>query len=452
MQSTQNSIHGYWSSDRAFFLAATGSAVGLGNIWKFPYITGENGGGAFVIVYMACIIVIGVPVMMAEIMLGRSGGKSPIHAMKDHVKNSDGHNIWESVGWMGAIAGAIILSFYSVIAGWALSYTFLSAKGGLANINGDGAGQLFSQLLSSPGSLLIWHTVFMTMTMTVIGYGLKRGLEQAIRIMAPWLVVLLTLLAIYSVLYASYADSLLYLFSFDFSKLTTESVLVAMGHAFFTLSIGLGAIMTYGAYLPKSASIPKLTISIALADTLIALLSGFIIFSIVFSNGLEPSSGPGLIFQTLPVAFGNMPFGRLFGTAFFLLIVLAAWSSAISAVEPINAWLVEKYGITRLKSSLISGIPVWIFGVGTLLSFNIWSEYKIWGKTFFGVVDFLASNILLPLGGVLIALFTGWIMQKSISRAELKIGNRMFIGWMFSLRYVAPILIIAIFINIVGIF
>ena len=364
----QQSIHGLWHSRWLFILAATGSAVGLGNIWKFPYITGENGGGAFVLVYLFCICLVGIPVMIAEIMLGRAGRQSPINSMVALVKKQNANSAWAAIGWMGALSGFLILSFYSVIAGWALDYIYGMASGAFEGIDSEQSGTIFSSLLANPTTLLFWHSLFMILTLYVVARGVNEGLEKAIRILMPVLFILLGLLLAYAFTLDGFTKGFAFLFSFDFNKLSTESVIVALGHAFFTLSLSLGAIMAYGAYMPENTNIGKTALIVGALDTLVALAAGLVIFSIVFTNGLEPSAGPGLLFQTLPIAFGQMPFGALFGSMLFILVAFAAWSSSISLAEPIVAWAVESRGISRHKAALSVGISAWLLGIGTVLS------------------------------------------------------------------------------------
>jgi len=446
--STQKSIHGLWHSRWLFILAATGSAVGLGNIWKFPYITGENGGGAFVLVYLFCICLVGIPVMAAEIMLGRTGRQSPINTMSALVKEQGVSKLWVGIGWMGAVSGFLILSFYSVIAGWALEYIYSMASGVFDGVNSEQSGKIFSSLLANPSMLLIWHSIFMLLTLYVVARGVNEGLEKAIRILMPTLFILLALLLAYSATLDGFSAGFNFLFSFDFNKLTSESIIVALGHAFFTLSLGLGAIMAYGAYMPENVNIGKTALIVGTLDTVVALAAGLIIFPIVFSNGLEPSAGPGLLFQTLPIAFGQMPYGSLFGSLFFILVAFAAWSSSISLAEPIVAWAIESRGINRHHAALYIGISAWLLGIGTIFSFNIWSDFTLFGKTFFDCLDFLTTNIMLPLGGLLIAVFVSWIMRDSDVAQEVRMESpSLYKAWLFVLRFVAPIAILIVLIN-----
>ncbi len=452
MDDTRQSVHGQWSGRWAFVFAATGSAVGLGNIWKFPYITGENGGGAFVLIYLACIAVIGIPIMMAEILLGRRGRGTPINTMRRLLREAGAHKAWQVVGWMGMLAGFLILSYYSVIAGWALAYVLRMGSGEFVDATPERVGELFAGLLASPGQLLFWHSLFMLMTMLVVARGVEQGLEKAVRFLMPALFVLLLIMVGYAMSMGAFSQAVDFLFSPDFSKITGTGVLIAMGHAFFTLSLGMGAIMIYGAYLPRHTSITQTSIMIAGADTLVALLAGLAIFPIVFANGLEPGAGPGLIFETLPIAFGHMPGGSLFGFLFFLLLVFAAWSSAISLIEPAVTWLVENRNMSRVRACVWAGLATWLLGIGTVLSFNYWSEIKLFGKTFFDLLDFLTANIMLPLGGLLIAIFVAWLLPRLSSQEELAMRSELaYHVWHGLVRYVTPLAVIIVFLNAIGV-
>ncbi len=460
------SIHGQWSSRFAFILAATGSAVGLGNIWRFPYITGENGGGAFVLVYLICIFLIGLPVMMAEVLLGRKGRHSPINTMSLLARENNCSQIWQFIGWFGMVAGFLILSYYSVIAGWALAYiprlamgTFSAALDlGSPNVIAEFASDQFNALVTDYQQLIFWHTLFMIGTMVIIVGGVQGGLEKAVTFMMPALFALLLILLGYAMSTDKFIEGFLFLFQPDFSRaLTAQAILDALGQAFFTLSLGMGAIMIYGAYLPKDASIPFTTTMIVIADTTVALIAGLIIFPLVFSNGLEIAGGPGLAFQTLPIAFAQMPYGNTFGTLFFILLSLAAWSSSISILEPIVAWLVETDKFSRLTASLICGISAWLIGFLTIFSFNIWADVHPLAlvgveKTWFDLLEYLTFNILLPLGGLFIAIFVAWFVSSKTTSEELHTSpdHFSFKLWLFLLRYVTPIGVGIIFLNAVG--
>lgn len=452
MAARRTSIHGEWSSRLAFILAATGSAVGLGNIWRFPYITGENGGGAFVVIYLICVLLIGLPIMMSEILLGRRGRQSPINTMRTLAQEEGCTPAWQYLGWMGMAAGFMILSFYSVVAGWTLAYIFRTGSGVFNGATAEGIASIFNEFVADPERLLAWHTIFIVMTIIVVSRGVKSGLEKAVRFLMPALFVLLVVMVGYSMNTGSFAEALDYLFEPDFSKINAKVILNAMGQAFFSLSLGMGAIMIYGSYLSHTASITRTTAVVVLMDTLVALLAGLAIFPLVFTYQLEPQGGPGLIFKTLPIAFGQMPGGELFGSLFFVLLVFAAWTSAISLLEPAVTWLVENQGMNRVKASAWSGIAAWVLGVGSLFSLNIWSDYKLFDKTFFELIEYLTANVMLPLGGLLIAIFAVWKMSREASRGEL--GLRDGVGyaiWRFLVKYITPVAIGLVFLNVTGI-
>jgi len=449
------SMHGMWSSRLSFVFAATGSAVGLGNIWRFPYTAGEYGGGAFVIVYLICVAAIGIPIMISEIMLGRRGRQSPINSMRTLSEQQGVAPAWQLLGWMGILSGFLILSFYSVIAGWTLAYVFRAASGQFAGIDGDGSTAIFGALTADPERLLAWHTIFMVLVVMVVARGVASGLERAVRFLMPALFLLLVIMVIYAAQAGDFAAGLSYLFTPDFSELKAnagDAILSAMGQAFFSLSLGMGAIMIYGSYLSSHASIGGNVAIIAGMDTLVALLAGLAIFPIVFAHGLEPGAGPGLIFETLPVAFGQMPFGAFFGSLFFVLLVFAAWTSAISLLEPMVAYLVENKGFSRVRASMLAGVTVWLLGIACLLSLNEWSGFTVFGKGILDLFDYLTANVLLPLGGVFIAIFAGWVLDEQVSRQELGVSNGavLFRLWRVLIRYVAPLCVILVFLNAIG--
>jgi len=452
MQEMRQSAHGEWSSRWVFIMAATGSAVGLGNIWRFPYVTGENGGGAFVLVYLVCVIAVGLPIMMGEILIGRRGRQSPIHALKTLAHEEGLSDHWKFLGWLGVVAGFIILSFYTVIAGWSLSYVLAMLSGEFVGVTAEGSEAHFTALIDSPGQLVFWHSLFMAMCVFVVAKGVEHGLEQAVKWLMPALFVLLVVMVGYAMGTGDFQQAVTYLFAPDFSKLSGAVVLEALGQAFFSLSLGMGAIMAYGAYLPHSASIPSTTATIALCDTLVALLAGLAIFPIVFQVGLDPGSGPGLIFMTLTVAFGQMPLGILFGTLFFVLLTVAAWTSAISLMEPVTAWFIEKHEHSRTRASAIAGAGAWLVGIGSALSFNVWAERKLFGMTFQECAEYLSTTIMLPLGGLLIAVFAGWQMSRVSTADELAIGTGIgYRLWLVLVRFVAPLGVALVFLNALGV-
>ena len=376
-------VHAQWKNRVTFIFAATGSAVGLGNIWKFPYITGESGGGAFVLVYLICIIVMGIPVMMAESMLGRRGRSNPISTMSSLAEEAGASRLWRYLGWMGVIAGILILSYYSVIAGKTIAYIFKILTGMLADLTPALAETSVQSLNTSVFALTLWHSVFMAATMYIVVRGVNEGIEKAVEFLMPALFIILLILVAYAMTTGAFIQGLTFLFKPDWSALSGKTVLIAMGQAFFTLSLGMGAIMVYGSYLPKGISIARTSAIVAFADTAVALLAGIAIFPIVFANGFEPSSGPDLIFKTLPMAFSTMFGGTIFGLMFFVLLVFAALSSSISLIEPAVSYIVENKGLSRKRACVLMGGLTWLLGMGTVFSTNIWAEMTLFGKNIF---------------------------------------------------------------------
>jgi neurotransmitter:Na+ symporter, NSS family len=444
-----NATRTHWSSRWAYILATAGSAIGLGNIWKFPYMAGTNGGGAFVLIYLVCIAVIGLPLLMAETMLGRRGQENPIGSMHKMVTEADAGKGWMAIGFIGIVGALMILSFYSVVAGWVLEYTLRSFSG-FAGLTNESAVAGFAGLLADPVRLIVWHTVFLAITAAIVAGGVTSGIERAAKIMMPALFLIMLLLLAYGVIAGDMPAALRFMFHFDLSAVRREVVLSAMGHSFFTLSLGMGAIMAYGSYLDRDSSIARTAIFVALTDTAIALMAGLAIFAIVFAQGLEPASGPGLILQTLPLAFSQMPFGGLVGPLFFVLVVFAAWTSSISLVEPFAAFLIERFNLSRLVAVWGIAFVAWLLGIAVALSFNEWQAFTILGLGIFDLLDTLTTNIMMPLAGLLIALFVGWVMKRADVAAEMSLGSGWLRLWMTVLRYVSPLAIALIFLHVVG--
>tara|TARA_B100001287_G_scaffold117527_1_gene98888 strand:+ start:1098 stop:2447 length:1350 start_codon:yes stop_codon:yes gene_type:complete len=435
--------HGAWIGKWTFILAATGSAVGLGNIWGFPYKAGTNGGGAFVLIYLGCILIIGLPIMISEIIIGRKAGNSPINAMKNVALESQKSSIWQVVGWSGIFAGILILSFYSVIAGICLNYIFISAtsSGAISSLD------QFSSVISSPANLIMWHTIFMVMTALIISAGIKDGIGRMVKILMPMLGFLMIFMVIYSMINGDFNRALSFLFAPDFSNVTSDTLLQAMGQAFFSLSLGMGSIMAYGAYMPKDQKVVGSSFTVASLDTLIAMLAGLAIFPIIFAFNLEPNSGPGLVFVSMLSAFNQMQFGQFIGPLFFILLSVAALSSSISLLEPGVAYLSEEGILSRKRSAEIISFFIWVLGIGSALSFNTWSDVDIIsGKNFLDSMDFIANQILLPLGGMLIAIFVGWFMKESLIKDEIGNTNTLlYLLWRFFVKFVAPLCVGYIF-------
>ncbi len=450
-----SSIHGMWSSRLAFVLAATGSAVGLGNIWRFPYVTSENGGGAFVLVYLICIALVGLPVMFSEIVIGRRGRMSPVNSLRELADDVGATRSWMGLGFLGIIAGFLILSFYSVVAGWTLHYgvLYLQQLFGASGITDP--GETFESLLGSAGQLTFWHGVFMLLTVAVVAFGVEKGLERAVGILMPVLFVLLLVLLAYGISTGHFWDAARFMFKPDWSQVSGGMIVTAMGQAFFSLSLGMCAIMTYGAYLPAHVHVPKVGTAVAAADTVVALIAGLAIFPIVIAFGINPDGGgPGMIFTALPLAFAEMPLGILYGAMFFLLLSVAAWTSSISLMEPAVAYLVEATELSRKGAALLIAALAWVAGLGTVFSFNLWSEVSIGGKSIMDAVEFVAADIMLPVGGLLTALFAGWVLSRTITKEELddKMHDWAFKAWLWLTRVVTPLLILVVMASILGLF
>lgn len=444
---------GLWSSRMAFILAATGSAVGLGNIWKFPYVTGENGGGAFVLVYLLCIAIVGIPIMMAEVYIGRSGRHNPITSFRLVAERNLASPVWRISAIVGVLAAFIILSFYSVIGGWAASYVGHAAMGDFTGQSADAIGELFGGLLASPVTLLIWHTIFMALVIFVVARGLKSGLERAVTILMPALFVLLLVAVGYATTTGHFGAAVAFLFTPDFGALTMDGVLVALGHAFFTLSLGMAIMMAYGSYLGDEVSVGRTAVTVSIMDTVVALMAGLAIFPVVFANGLEAGAGPGLIFQTLPLAFGQMPMGSVFGALFFVLLLFAAWTSAISLLEPVVEWLEDKLIVGRVGSTVVVGVACWLLGIASILSLNEWSGFaplgmfeRFEGNTIFDLLDFFTANVMLPLSGLLTALFVGWCVAKESLQSNLALSGGSFALWYNLVRFVTPVAVAIVFV------
>ncbi len=436
----------HWSSRYVFLLAAIGSAVGLGNIWKFPYIVGEHGGGAFILVYLLCITLVGIPVLIAEVFIGKTAQANPVAAFTNLAIQVKASRFWVIFGYLGVLTGFLILSFYSVVAGWSLEYLSVFLQNSLLGFDAKAIEDHFLSVLASAPTLLLWHSIFMVLTVIIVGRGIKSGIEKMVGIAMPLLFIILIILVIYATQLDSFAQTLHYFLDPDFSKLNTQAVLIALGHAFFTLSLGMGAMMIYGSYLQKNTPIVRLSFGIAIMDTLVALLSGLAIFPLIFAHHLEPSSGPSLLFISLPNALLALPFGQFFGIAFFFLLLIAAISSAVSILEPVVAYLVQKTQYSRGKIVSMVGAIIWLIGIGVLLSFNHWSEVKILGNNIFDSLDYLTANILLPLGGLGIALFATWILDKNPKTSIGMVGIPHKIWWLAT-AFLAPVAIITIAYN-----
>lgn len=438
-------LHDHWSSRWTFLMASIGFAVGLGNIWRFPYVTGENGGAAFVLVYLACIIVIGIPCMMAEVMLGRRGQGSPTTAVATVAQESGANGGWRFIGGMGLWAAFTIEVVYAGIVGWVLWYLYKAIMTGFSGYDGAVAADEFTAMLANTEGMLVWTLVGLLITGAIIYAGVKNGIERAVSIMMPMLFLLLVGLAIYNIFAGGFSQAVTWLFTPDFSKISPDVFLIAVGQAFFSIGVGMAGMMVYGAYLPKSVSIAKSAAIIIFADTLVALVAGLVIFPAVFNNGLDPAAGPGLIFQTLPVAFAQMPGGHVFAVLFFVMLSVAGITSMVGLVEGLIAYMEDRHSMARHKATLLIMGAVAALSVLSLLSYNVLDHVKVAGFNFNDAMDYLSNQILLPLGGLFIAFFAGWVMRSEFSKEELAISDGLYSVWRFTTRFIVPPALAVIF-------
>ncbi|HNZ60386.1 MAG: Sodium:neurotransmitter symporter family protein [Candidatus Methanofastidiosum methylothiophilum] len=432
-----------WNSKIGFLLAATGSAMGLGNVWRFPYITGANGGAAFVLIYFIIVFSIGVPVMLAEFAVGRSSKLNAVGAFK---KLKGGK--WPVVGWIGIIAGFIILSYYSVIAGWTIKY-FISSFTGLISPNVN-TTTYFNQFTSNGLQNIFFQAIFILITIYVVYLGVEKGIETWSKILMPILILILLLLVIRGVSLPGAPDGIRFYLNPNFSEVTGRTILAALGQAFFSLSLGMGAMITYGSYIPKEISLPKSAFIVTFLDMLLALLAGFVIFPTAFTFGIEPGAGTGLIFITLPSIFALMPFGQIWSALFFLLLFIAALTSAIGLLEVSVAYVKDERNWSRKKAALALGTTAFIIGVPSALS-NGTISLNLFGMQFLDAMDYLSSNILLPLGGIFVTLFVGWVI-KDTALKEINLEGKFKFekSWIWICRTIAPISIFLIFLAGIG--
>jgi len=447
-----------WSSRLTFVLAAAGSAVGLGNIWKFPYITGMNGGGVFVLIYLGAILFVSMPILAAEVLIGRAGQASPVGAIR---RLSRPGSPWIGVGLLGVVGGLIILSYYSVVAGWCLDYIALALTGKLSTTPVDGIPSLFDELYVSESRNLLWHFVFMAMTIGIVVGGVRGGVERASRILMPALFVMMLVLFAYATTLPGFGEAARFVFSPSVDNLTSGGILEALGHSFFSLSVGMGAMLTYGSYLSRRDCLIQSTVSIGVLDTVVSLLACLILFPITFSFGMQPSGGPGLVFKNIPVAFAQLPWGGLWAFVFFALLFVAALTSAISLLETVTAHAIDEWKLSRKTATLGTGLLVLVLGIPSALSggagFFGKGMSEATGRSFFDWFDHIASNWLLPMGGLGIATFVAWRLSEELRHEAFTTGSGLkrtasiYRGWLILVRYVAPVGIVAIFLHAVGV-
>ncbi len=434
----------HWASRAGFIMAAAGSAVGLGNVWKFPYMAGENGGGAFVIVYLPIVFTIGISVLLAELIIGRAAQKDPVGAFR-----MLGRRPWPLVGFMGILAAFLILSFYGVVAGWTLAFAVKMATG-VFSVPGADPATIFGAFIGAPLPPLLYAAAFMALTAWVVLGGIGHGIERANLVLMPLLFVILVALVARAVTLPGAMDGLMFFVRPDFSKVTGATFTAALGQAFFSLSVGLGAMITYGSYLDRKQNIGRSATSVVGLDTLAAILAGLVIFPAVFAAGVDPGAGPGLVFVTLPSVFTQMPGGQVFGALFFVLLAIAALTSAVSLLEPVVAFFMDEYGFRRARIAVVTGGAAFLLGIPSSLSMGPWADATLFGKGFLDLLAFVTSSIMLPVGGLLIAVFVGWVMGPR-AIAELKgeeaTAPALARAWLTILRFVAPLAIAWILVN-----
>lgn len=435
--------------------AAVGSAVGLGNIWKFPYLAGENGGGAFIIVYLFCVLLLGVPALLSELSLGYIGRSNGIGAMR----NITGNNKWSVIGILGFLGSFIILGFYFVVAGWSLEFVYQSVIGSFMGETGDVIAKDFDAFRFDSWRPYLWILIFIVLTSGVLYAGVEKGIEKCSKILMPILFVILLYLCVYAIFLPNSAEGYKFYFDFDFSKINASVIIAALGQAFFSLSLGMGAMMIYGSYIAKGVNIAKTSIQIALLDTLVAVLAGLVVFPAVFSFGIDPASGPQLVFITLPTVFAQMTGGYFFSICFFLLLAVAALTSTISILEVQIATVAEEFKLNRKVALILMSVIMLILCCMcsySLIPIEKGNVLALFGKSLFDVCDILTSYIILPVGGLLIMLFLGWFYKKKdlyyILVVETKCSEGLFKVYYFFLRFIAPILLLVVFLQQLGLF
>lgn len=444
-----------FTSGLAVFFATLGSAVGLGNIWKFPYLTGEYGGGAFLLVYLICIVFVGLPVMVSEFYVGRKTRKNAVGAFGSLKSGSAS----KSIGFLGVLASMIIMFYYSDVAGWVYSYVFRALKGDFAGVTADTAKATFGGSVVGPVSPIVWQAIVLLVVATVLIAGVKKGIERITKTLMPLLFILILVCDVRAMTLPGAGAGLKFLFNVDFSKLTAAGMLTALGLAFFKLSLGMGAMVTYGSYFTEDNNLIGTSAKVALSDTVVSLLAGIAIFPAVFSFGMEPGAGPGLLFMTIPLVFSKIPFGNVLLVAFFILTSIAATTAMISLVEVTSAYFKEERGMSRKKAVITTVLIIFVVGILATLSADkssLLGGVTIFGKGFFDLFDYLTSNIMLPITGLLTAIFIGYFIKKDDIIAELSnngaLKNESVIkGYLFILKFVTPILLVVVFLNSIGI-
>ncbi|WP_116365263.1 sodium-dependent transporter [Parahaliea mediterranea] len=442
-----------WSSQWGFMLAAMGSAIGLANMWRFPYTAGVSGGGAFVLIYLGAVLTVALPLLMAELLVGRRGQATPTLSISRASAESGASRGWTLMGYGGLLAAVLVLAFYSVVGGWTLSYVAIAGSGGLQGQSAEALQALFDGLTASPGLMLLAYTAFLGITVALSSLGLQSGVERTVKLLMPALLVMLVGMVIYAAITGDFTRALAFLFVPDFSAVTPAIVLDAFGQAFFSISVGLTNLMAYGAYMSRSTSIVRSSAVIVGADTLVALLAGLAIFPVIFAHQLAPAGGPGLVFMSLPIVFGNVSGGLLLGTVFFLLLSFAALTSALCMLETPVSYLIDERHWRRRPATLAVGVVVWLLGLSCVLSFSYLAGVHPLGgldyfqsMTFFDLFDFVVTRLLSPLIGACIALYVGWALARRVTAEELGLGQDTlpYRLWLLSVRFAVPAVLVGL--------
>jgi NSS family neurotransmitter:Na+ symporter len=443
-----------WTSPFAFLYAAAAAAIGLGSLWRFPYVAGANGGGLFVLLYIVFVAVLCAPLMIAEMSIGRRGHASAVKSVDSLVEHERVWRGWRLIGWLSILIPFFGLSYYSVVAGWALDYTRVALFQGFAGYDGARSLATFSELMASPVRAGLVHALFLALVVVVVARGVQRGIEWISRIKMAALLVILIGLVIYNATAHGLSTTLRFLFVPDFSAFRMQSVLTALGQALFSTAIGVGVMITYSSYLPRDVSLPRMAALICASVVIAAMLAGLAIFPAVFAYGLRPAEGPNLIFVTLPVAFGQMPGGGFISVMFFGLIALAAFTTAVGMLEPVSAWVMERLSLSRAKAAVLTGLAIWAVGLPSLLSFSVLKDFHpldgltvFANKTIFDLLDLGIANVMLPLNALLIALFIGWAVRQSATGQWVAARPLAMDLWRFALRIVAPVAIAVLLVS-----
>lgn len=450
-----NQIREHWTGRIGFLMAAIGSAIGLGILWKFPYTVGENGGGLFLLSYLICLVIVGIPIFIAEIILGRSSQRAAVGAFEHHDPKKGG---WKVAGWLGVLASFLIMSFYSVIAGWGMSYILMSLNGFYHNLSGEEVAKAYDTLVHSGDISLLWHFIFTLITTVIVLSGVRKGIEKWAKIMTKVLLALLVLLFLYTLTLDGFGKAVQFIFHPNPADFKLTSVIEALGLAFWTLSIGQGIMISYGSYMKRSSSIVQMCGIVAFSVIVVAVLAALVIFPVVFTFDLPPQAGPGLIFQTLPYLFAKLPGALVLSTMFFTLFVFTALTSAIPLIEVVATNIMELKGISRKKAAIMVGSVTFLFGIPSAFAsaggvFPDWAE--IYGMDFLKTIDSLVSIWVIPIGGLLTAIFVGWVLDRKVARSEFTFGTKvpfLYGPWRFFMRWIVPLTILIIIVQKSGLY